>query len=212
MSTSTTTPRRGALIAIEGLDRAGKSTQCSKLLSRLPNARLVKFPDRSSPTGQIINGFLTGTAPTDAHMIHLLFSANRWEAVESLRASLAAGETVVMDRYVYSGIAFSVAKGLDYAWCKAPDVGLPRPDAVVFLDLPAASAEGREGFGGERYEERGLQEKVRELFKKMREDEGSEDWTVVDARQSVDEVADKVWSVVEKAVEWAADNELRVFK
>ncbi|KAF8537059.1 thymidylate kinase-domain-containing protein [Trichophaea hybrida] len=160
-------PPRGALIVIEGLDRAGKSTQCAQLQQRIPNSRIIKFPDRSTPTGQVINSYLTSTTshPLEDHAIHLLFSANRWEALPQLLTSLASGETLILDRYIYSGIAFSVAKGLDYSYCRAPDVGLPKPDAVIFLDLPTKIAEGREGFGGERYEKRELQEKVKEVFK-----------------------------------------------
>ena len=41
---------------------------------------------------------------------------------------------MVCDRYAYSGVAYSVAKGMDLEWCRGPDVGLLRPDLVVFLD------------------------------------------------------------------------------
>ena len=113
-----------------------------------------------------------------------------------------------MDRYIYSGIAFSVAKGLDYTYCRMPDVGLPRPDAVIFLDLPAELAEGREGFGGERYEKRELQEKVRKVFGEVRRREGG-DWNVIDATKGIDAVAEEVGSIADAAVKWAQLNELR---
>lgn len=75
---------RGKLIVFEGLDRAGKSTQCARLATRLhspshPVAHL-RFPDRTTPIGQMINAYLTGASDVDDHVIHLLFSANRWEA------------------------------------------------------------------------------------------------------------------------------------
>ncbi|KAF8253124.1 thymidylate kinase [Wilcoxina mikolae CBS 423.85] len=203
-------PPRGALIVIEGLDRAGKSTQCARLQQRITNSRVVKFPDRSTPTGQVINSYLTSTTshPLEDHAIHLLFSANRWEALPQLLSSLASGETLILDRYIYSGIAFSVAKGLDYSYCRAPDVGLPKPDAVIFLDLPTETAEGREGFGGERYEKRELQEKVKEVFKEVREREGGE-WSTIDASKGIEAVAEEVEKVANAAVKWAWGNELR---
>lgn len=74
---------------------------------------------------------------------------------DELLRKLAAGTTVVADRYAYSGVAFTAAKGapgLDRAWCQAPDAGLPAPDAVFFLDLSAEAAEARGGYGEERYE------------------------------------------------------------
>ena len=73
--------------------------------------------------------------------MHLLFSANRWEAVKSLKARLNSGETLVCDRYAFSGVAFTAAKGtLDLEWCKNPDRGLPAPDAVIYLDVASVSS------------------------------------------------------------------------
>ncbi|KAI5854381.1 thymidylate kinase-domain-containing protein [Tricharina praecox] len=211
---------RGALIVIEGLDRAGKTTQCALLESRLYNSRLIKFPDRTTPIGQVINTYLTTDSDSDSsplledHAIHLLFSANRWEALPSLLASLEAGETLILDRYIYSGIAFSIAKGtLGYEYARAPDVGLPSPDAVVFLDLPVDVAKGRAGFGGERYERSDVQERVRGCFDEVRRREGAGErhgwWTVVDAGQGIEKVAEMVEDLAVRAMIWAKKNELR---
>ena len=46
----------------------------------------------------------------------------------------------ICDRYAYSGVAFSSAKGLDLDWCKACDSGLPAPDCVIYLDIPVEEA------------------------------------------------------------------------
>ncbi|CAM0137592.1 unnamed protein product [Umbelopsis sp. WA50703] len=86
-----------------------------------------------------------------------------------MRALLLSGTTLVVDRYAYSGVAFTAAKGLDISWCKNPDIGLLTPDLVLFLDLPIESAEKRGGFGEERYEKRDMQIKVRELFLQMQD-------------------------------------------
>jgi len=62
---------------------------------------------------------------------------------------------------------YSAAKGnseLSLEWAKTPDVGLPRPDLVVFLDLEAEEAERRGGWGDEVYERKEMQGRVRELF------------------------------------------------
>lgn len=48
-------------------------------------------------------------------MIHLLFSANRWERAKNIIKTLEAGVTVIVDRYCYSGVAFSAAKGKLYS-------------------------------------------------------------------------------------------------
>lgn len=49
-------------------------------------------------------------------------------------------------------------------WAKAPEVGLPRPDLVLFLDLEESVARERGGWGGEVYEKGEMQRRVRELF------------------------------------------------
>jgi len=74
---------RGALVVLEGLDRSGKSSQCSRLVSLLEgqgiSAELWRFPDRTTNVGQMISAYLSNTSQLDDHTIHLLFSANRWE-------------------------------------------------------------------------------------------------------------------------------------
>lgn len=74
---------RGKLILIEGLDRTGKTTQCNILYKKLqPNCKLLKFPERSTRIGGLINEYLTDDSfQLSDQAIHLLFSANRWEIV-----------------------------------------------------------------------------------------------------------------------------------
>ncbi|KAJ1678401.1 hypothetical protein EV182_004117, partial [Spiromyces aspiralis] len=70
--------RRGTFILFEGCDRCGKTTQSTKLVEALKargiKAELVKFP------GKMINSYLAEGQNVDLRAIHLLFSANRWEA------------------------------------------------------------------------------------------------------------------------------------
>lgn len=151
---SSSSPRRGAFIVFEGVDRCGKTTQVGLLVKHLVKnlglaALAMNFPDRTTMVGQLINQYLQSKQDLDDRSIHLLFSANRWEAEPQLQASLLEGTTVVCDRYAYSGVAFSSAKDsladkLD--WCKSCDVGLPAPDAIIFLDLTQEQAEQRGGY------------------------------------------------------------------
>ena len=63
----------------------------------------IRFPNRESQIGKLINDYLASTAPTDIndHTIHLLFSANRWEAKEMIQQTLESGVSIVCDRYAY---------------------------------------------------------------------------------------------------------------
>ncbi|KAI5924186.1 thymidylate kinase-domain-containing protein [Camillea tinctor] len=164
-------PVRGAFIVFEGMDRAGKTTQAKLLQQRCVESgrdvKFMRFPDRSTPIGQMIDSYLKGDSEIEDHVIHLLFSANRWEAVKKIKAELEAGHTIICDRFYHSGIVYSAAKqlpSLSLLWAKAPEVGLPRPDMVLFLDLEESVARERGGWGGEVYEKGEMQRRVRELF------------------------------------------------
>jgi dTMP kinase len=150
----------------------------------------------------MINSYLSGASSQEDHAIHLLFSANRWEASESIKRHLESGTTVVVDRYYYSGCVYSAAKQnptMDLAWCRSPETGLPRPDLCLFLDIAAEEAAKRGGFGTERYEKQELQDRVRELFAEMRTHaDEAEDIVVVDAGQSVEKVEETIQSAVQE--------------
>ena len=137
-------------------------------------------------------------------MIHLLFSANRWEAAAQIWADIAEGITIVIDRYYYSGIVYSAAKDrsdLTLKWAWEPEVGLPRPDICLFLDITPEAAAGRGGFGNEKYETSKMQKRVRELFYELLRLPGGEDINVVNASRSVDEVAKEMLGLVKVVLE-----------
>ncbi|OBZ87316.1 Thymidylate kinase, partial [Choanephora cucurbitarum] len=190
--------QRGLFIVVEGCDRSGKTTQCDILVNKLNQhgiaTELVKFPDRTTQTGKMIDSYLQQKSDLDDHAIHLLFSSNRWEAMKDLKAKLDQGTTLVVDRYAFSGVAFSSAKGLDLDWCKQPDVGLLSPDLVLFLDLTIDEAEKRGGFGEERYEKRELQIKVREEFFRLKDDS----WKFIEASQSKEKVEEDIWETIQQ--------------
>ncbi|XP_032553305.1 thymidylate kinase [Chiroxiphia lanceolata] len=197
--------RRGALIALEGVDRAGKSTQGRRLVQGLRaaghKADLIRFPDRTTEIGQLISSYLVREKDLEDHTIHLLFSANRWEHVPGMKEKLHQGITIVVDRYAFSGVAFTNAKGnfcLD--WCKQPDVGLPKPDLILFLQLSPEEAVERGNYGHERYESSSFQEKVLQSFYCLMEDK-SLNWKTVDASQSIEDLHREIKSIAEKTME-----------
>ncbi|CEQ39815.1 SPOSA6832_01372, partial [Sporobolomyces salmonicolor] len=227
MSTAATAPpKRGAFIVFEGLDRSGKSTQVARLVEGL-TARGVKavragFPerpegpgtgallwmvmihprgvgalDRTLTTGKMIDSYLSQKADLDDRAIHLLFSANRWERANQILEDLSNGVTVVCDRYAFSGIAFSVIKGISWTWCQSPDMGLPAPDLVLFLSIPPSAAASRGGFGQERYETSEVQLAVKDVFEQLGRTMDDGVWNVVDADRTVDAVEADVRARVE---------------
>ena len=164
MASAASPSSRGLFFLFEGVDRCGKTTQARRLCEALAAAgercELLRFPDRASATGQLLDRYLQRQLELDDRAVHLLFSANRWEASARLAGLLRAGVHVVVDRYAHSGVAFSSAKpatgapppngALALEWCKAPDAGLPMPDVLLFMDVPLEKAAARGGVGGER--------------------------------------------------------------
>lgn len=200
---------RGQLILIEGLDRSGKSTQSGILLKRLSDGKLVKFPDRSTKVGSIINEYLTNPdLQLSDQTAHLLFSANRWELATSIVEDLNKGHFVVMDRYIYSGIAYSLAKlknSPDSApemtsveWLYSPDKGLPKPDLTIFLTLSLKELSNRKGWGEERYEKENFQRSVKSCFLKVLNVESDKSVEIIDVNSlDIDQVSQKIWNVIE---------------
>lgn len=194
---------RGALIVFEGLDRSGKTTHCSLLVDRIKNnfktkTILLKYPNRESQIGKVINDFLQKKETIDDHAIHLLFSANRWEQNDMIRDYLKAGVTCVVDRYVYSGVAFSAIKpGLNLEWCKKPDEGLIRPDRVYFLDVEPDVLAKRVAYGKEIYESLSVQKCVRDMYTKLMINDSV--WKCVAATdRSLDEIHNEIYSDTEQ--------------
>ena len=64
---------------------------------------------------------------------------------------------------------------MDLEWCREPEIGLPNPDAVLYLTLSPEEAAKRTEFGGERYEQTDFQQKVAENFQVLKE----QDWKVL---------------------------------
>ena len=91
---------------------------------------------------------------------------------------LAAGTTLLVDRYAYSGAAYTAAKGLSLAWSCHADVGLPQPDRVYYL---AAADHGllhaRADYGSERYEHADFQMRVARCYERMFD---AQTWLVID--------------------------------
>jgi len=148
------------LVVLEGLDGAGKSTQVRLLKEYLQQRcgalEYIHFPRYEAPVyGDLISRFLRGefggNAQVHPQLVALLFAEDRHGAAPQMKAALAAGKTVLLDRYVYSNIAYQCAK-LERAeerdrlrdWIfntEYGDFGLPRPDLNLFLDVPIGFVE-----------------------------------------------------------------------
>ena len=173
---------KGLFIVFEGVDRTGKTTQSKLLQTALRNSELHVFPNRGSEIGKIIDKYLRREIELSDEAIHLLFSANRWELNDLLSEKLDRGINIIVDRYTYSGVAYSSAKGLDLEWCSVQDEGLLVPDIVFYLDGSTTLIEQREEFGEECYETTVFQRKVLYQYDLLK----TNIWYVINAALNID--------------------------
>jgi dTMP kinase len=143
------------LIVLEGLDGSGKSTQVKLLKSYLQTVsgtlEYIHFPRYDAPVyGELIGKFLRGgfgsIENVHPQLVALLYAEDRHGAAPMMRSTIEKGGTVLLDRYVYSNIAYQCAKISDEKekdeirrWILETEYGqfnLPRPDLNIFLDVP----------------------------------------------------------------------------
>ncbi len=148
------------LIVLEGLDGAGKSTQVKKLREYLESVckglEYIHFPRYDAPVyGDLISRFLRGDFGSNEtvhpQLVALLYAEDRHGAAPEMRKVIEAGGTVLLDRYVYSNIAYQCAKISDSEqkeslrqWIFDTEYGdfdLPKPDLNLFLDVPISFVE-----------------------------------------------------------------------
>ena len=183
---------KGLFVVFEGCDKSGKTTQSKLLAKSLSNSVRYAFPDRETPVGQILDKYLSKETELSARVSHLLFSANRWELTEKIQELLNNGVNVILDRYFYSGIVYTLIKDptLDIAWVKYPDSGLPLPDLVFYINKTYSSKRDPE-----RYETDLFQSKVRAMFEEMAVENN---WVNIDGNKTSKDIQRDILEVVEK--------------
>ena len=137
------------IITIEGIDRSGKTTQAAALYKRMAakyNVQVEKLPDRTMATGQIIDRMLkTPRSLSGEESGHYISSLQQTSGKSSRRHGelLAAGGYLIIDRYIYSALAYGATDGLDEHWIASLHDGLPRADYVFWMVLPPEIAQTR---------------------------------------------------------------------
>jgi dTMP kinase len=182
---------RGLLVVFEGLDQSGKQTQAEALRDWLEaggrTVRLLSFPTYDTAIGAEIGRALHGERDYGPDVMQLLYVANRFEWKPEIERELAAGTTIVCDRYLASSVAYGEAQGLNPRWLAEIQAPLPQPDLTVLLDISPDVSLARKRAGRDKYE-RDLQllSRVRASYIRQARDSG---WTTLDATRDRDAVA-----------------------
>ena len=140
---------RGVLLALEGIDGCGKSTQARLLAQTLVAGGrevVLTCEPTDGPVGQELRKyFQSGTRYLSPKEELNLLMADRQDHVERvIKPALAAGKIVITDRYYYSSVAYQGALGLDPDRILVQNEILAvRPDLAVIFTLPPAQALAR---------------------------------------------------------------------
>jgi len=151
----------GKLIVIEGTDGSGKTTQTELLLARLAKEGIacetLRFPQYGENLfGGLLRECLDGEhgdfIAIDPKIGSVLYACDRFETTPKIKAWLAEGKTVVLDRYVSSNQVHQGGKISDETkratfldWLSKMEfeiLGVAKPDAVFYLDMPYEISKG----------------------------------------------------------------------
>ena len=146
---------KGKLIVIDGLDGSGKATQSAllgkKLQGRGVDARLISFPDYSQPSSALVKMYLAGDfgadpADVSPYAASSFYAVDRYASYKQFwQADYEGGRVILADRYATSNTIYQMAKLPASEWDAYLDwmedyeyqkMQLPRPDRVLYLDMP----------------------------------------------------------------------------
>jgi dTMP kinase len=163
---------RGLLIAFEGIDGTGKSTQLSLLAAHLRSQGHTVMETREPTTGsygQKIRTLYQDRGQVSCEQELELFILDRRQHVgECILPALEQGQIVLTDRYYFSTVAYQGAAGCDPAVIFRRNSFAPEPDMVLLLTLTAAESVARirelRGESLNDFEQQDQLEKVAALF------------------------------------------------
>ena len=181
-------------VVFEGIDGTGKDTQI-ELLKKDFDFKHFKYPTTKF---SILREYLDGKISLEKKSSFMLFLAD----ILDEQKKLAESKSSIVDRYVYSTIAYELDEiGFEKSKKIVEDVGFLKPDLVVLLDISAETAQKRKTAQKEldRYEGNSeYLEKVRGKFLKLAEESFHSKWVVINAEGTVEEVNAKIKDVLSK--------------
>ena len=144
----------GRLIALEGLDGSGKSTQRLDLVAALAAAGEDVVATREptdGPWGQKIRAMArSGDLVAPEEELRWFMEDRAEHVAQLIRPALDEGRTVVTDRYYLSTVAYQGARGLDWREIlRESEARFPKPDVALLFEIePAAGLARVQARGG----------------------------------------------------------------
>ena len=193
--------RKGKIIVLEGIDKAGKSTQSKLLMDYLKLSgkicTLITFPDYTTSIGAEIKAFLEGKRDYPIELKHILLSANRWEKKKEIESMVDSGTIVIINRYYQSNLVYGTSNGLNLRWLLSLEKGLPTADLVIVLDVTPRITLKRSLEPDEFEKDVSLLQNVYKNYHKLAKPFR---WKILNAEKSRDQIHDEVKRTVERII------------
>ena len=168
---------RGCLLAFEGIDGAGKTTQAKLLgdyLRELGLEVVMSKEPTQGPWGQKLRASKTTERMSPAEELDCFLKDRKEHVDELIEPALARGAVVIVDRYYYSTVAYQGARGMDpQALLQQNREFAPKPHLLVLMDLEVETGLKRihkRGEGQDLFETIENLTKVRQIFQSLDED------------------------------------------
>jgi|Deesub1362A_J573_1020465.scaffolds.fasta_scaffold02715_4 dTMP kinase len=193
---------KGIFIVVEGIDGAGKKTQCELLCERLQKEgckSILTEEPTNGEIGKLIREYLKKD-DLSPETLALLFAADRREHVKFIESSLSKNSTVISERYLFSSLAYQSSQGVDEKWIWEINKFAPLPDFVILLDLSPEialervrnSRDKREYFETLEFLQE-VRKKYLEIFKKENPKLRGMKFFVVNAERPSDVISEEIW-------------------
>lgn len=174
MSTARMERAVGYLVAIEGIDGVGKTTQARRLVEWLRtgnrSVHLTRQPSDGPIGRQIREMIVSRDAGLDRETLALLFAADRVDHLRrEVMPQLARGAVIVSDRWYHSSLAYQAESWEDLAWVSELNARVRRPDLTLFLRARprvAAARRSAEGRAPELFDTLGGQRRVAAMYER----------------------------------------------
>lgn len=190
-------PDRGVLVALEGIDGAGKSTQTTLLRDRLRtlgfDANILRVPTPDSPLREAILASIRDPS-FDPYARQALFAAERLRH-RAVADRIPKGCVLIADRYKHSSRVYGLATGLQDSWVSGLESPMPDADITVLLDIPAETARLRLSKPDALEGDLEMQTSCRRLYAKLAREMS---WPIIDAISTSALVAEQIWLCIEE--------------
>jgi len=186
------------IIAIEGIDGSGKTTQAF-LAAKDFRAIQLKFPDyRTMPQ---IREFLEGRIHLHPKSLFLMYLADICQGISKIDNE---HNLIILDRYIYSTVAYARSMDRDVAMDIIEKIALPVPDAVFWIDVGIDNAMTRKA----NHKEPDRNEKDVELLREVRsvyeimfnKNFYAKQWFRIDGNRNIQQVYNEMKPMLENVI------------